>query len=74
MLTQNYGNISAQITIRKIAPGLNSGNLQVVIYDLSKEKVYFAYGYVSEDKKKTNAFQRPFIELNLRELFLHLNE
>ncbi len=44
MLTQDHGNITAELTIRKIVPGLNSGNLQVVVYDLTYEKVYFAYG------------------------------
>lgn len=35
MLTKYYGNISAESTIQYILPGLNSGNLQAVIYDLS---------------------------------------
>jgi hypothetical protein len=35
LLTRYHGNITAELTIRNILPGLNSGNLQAVIYDLS---------------------------------------
>ena len=45
MLTEYHGNITAENTMEFILPGLNSGNLQAVVYDLSHEWVYFAYGY-----------------------------
>lgn len=73
MLTKNYGNITAEVAIRNIVPGLNSGNLQVVVYDLTYEKVYFAYGYVTDQDKKINAFLRPFIGLDLKAMFAHPN-
>lgn len=46
LLDKNHGQISAELTIKEILPGLNSGNLQAVVYDLSNEWVYVAYGYV----------------------------
>lgn len=46
MLTKTYGTITAEETIRTIVPGLNSGNLQVVAYDLTYKQVYFAFGHV----------------------------
>jgi hypothetical protein len=55
-------------------PGLNSGNLQVVVYDLTYDRVYFAYGYQSEDKKNTDAYMRPFITLDLKAMFAHKNQ
>lgn len=55
-------------------PGLNSGNLQVVVYDLTYEKVYFAYGYVTDDKKNIDAYLRPFISLDLKAMFAHKNQ
>jgi hypothetical protein len=49
-------------------PGLNSGNLQAVVYDLANEWIYFSYG-IMEGKKKINAYERPYIGLNLAKLF-----
>jgi len=34
LLNRYYGNITVENTIQYILPGLNSGNLQAVIYDL----------------------------------------
>lgn len=71
MLNKYHGNITAENAVRYIVPGLNSGNLQVVIYDLTKEWVYFAYGFVppNQTKEKIDAYKRPFIGLNLKEMF-----
>lgn len=69
MLTKYHGTISAENTLRYIVPGLNSGNLQAVVYDLSNEWVYIAYGYINDKGKKINAYERPYIGLNLKELF-----
>ena len=73
LLTKYYGNITAQLTVRKIIPGLNSGNLQIAIYDLTYEKVYFSYGQVVNGKR-TDAYKRPFIALDLKAMFSHKNE
>ena len=69
MLEKYHGQIDAENTIRYIVPGLNSGNLQAVVYDLSNEWVYIAYGYIEENGKKIDAFNRPYIGLNLKNLF-----
>ena len=74
LLTTYYGKITAELTIKKIIPGLNSGNLQIAIYDLTKEKVYFSYGTITEDHKKINAYERPFIGLDLKKMFGHKND
>jgi hypothetical protein len=55
MLEKYHGQITAENTIRYILPGLNSGNLQVAIYDLSNEWVYVSYGNIVDGKKK-NAY------------------
>ena len=71
MLNKYHGNITAENAVRYIVPGLNSGNLQVVIYDLTREWVYFAYGFVppNQTKEKIDAYKRPFIGLNLKDVF-----
>lgn len=74
MLTENYGNITGEVAVRKIVPGLNSGNLQVVVYDLTYEKVYFAYGIKTADNHAIDAYMRPFISLDLKKMFAHKNQ
>jgi hypothetical protein len=34
LLTEHYGSITVENTISHIMPGVNSGNLQAVVYDL----------------------------------------
>lgn len=50
-------------------PGVNSGNLQAVVYDLAHEWIYFTYGIINANKKIVNAYERPFIGLNLKSIF-----
>ena len=61
--------IDMLLSFRLIIPGLNSGNLQALVYDLRNEWVYIAYEYITETVKKIDADKRPFIGLNLKELF-----
>lgn len=65
-----YGKLSAETTIQHILPSIDSGNLQAVVYDLTDNFVYIAYGVVDSQQKKLNAFDRPFIRLNLTDIFL----
>ena len=78
MLTEYHGSITAENTMKFILPGLNSGNLQAVIYDLTREWVYFSYGYQYEDDKgkrvRIDAYMRPYIGINLKEAFAWKNE
>ena len=74
LLKQSHGHITAELAIRTILPGLNSGNLQSVIYDLTYQKVYFSYGYINDQNKKIDAYKRPYIGLDLVKLFAHKNE
>lgn len=51
---------------------MNSGNLQSVIYDLTNEWVYIAYGYeeyIDGKRIRTEAYKRPYVGLNLKEIF-----
>jgi isopenicillin-N N-acyltransferase like protein len=73
LLKTYHGGITAEVAIRKIVPGLNSGNLQVAVYDLTNERVYFAYGHIDEQGHAVNAYKRPYIGLNLKKLFAHPN-
>lgn len=74
LLTNYYGNITAELTVRKIVPGLNSGNLQIAIYDLTHEKIYFSYGTKTQTGHHLNAYERPFISLDLKKIFGHKNQ
>lgn len=68
MLNEYHTEITVENTISHILPGLRSGNLQAVIYDLANEKVYVSYG-TKVDKKVVNAFERQYIELDLSLMF-----
>ena len=74
LLTKNYGLITAEMTVRQIIPSLNSGNHQIAIYDLSNDKVYFAYGTKDEKGHVIDAYLRPFIMLDLKKEFALKNE
>ena len=69
LLTEYHGKITIENTISHIAPGVKSGNLQSVVYDVANEWMYVSYGIVSESKKVVNAYERPFLALNLKHLF-----
>lgn len=74
MLTKNHGIITAEMTVRQIIPSLNSGNLQIAVYDLSNDKVYFSYGTKTEAGHNIDAYLRPFIMLDLKKQFAHQNQ
>jgi len=68
-LNTYYGRLSAETTIRHVLPSIDSGNLQAVVYDLTENTVYVAYGFVDAQNKKLDAFDRPFIRLNMTQVF-----
>lgn len=69
ILKDNHGTINAEAVVRILLPGLTSGNLQSVIYDLTNQTVHFAYGAVTAGNKTVNAYDRPYFKLSLPELF-----
>lgn len=48
-----------------ILPGLKSGNLQAVVYDLAKEWIYISYG-TRKGSIEINAYSRQYVGLNLK--------
>lgn len=75
ILQDHHGEITAELTVGTLLPSLTSGNLQTVIYDLTNQVVYIAFGYLSPDGKKTNAYDRPYNRLDLKQMFgTKLNE
>lgn len=68
-LTKYYGEIDIYLTKEKILAQLTSGNLQVVLYDLTEMKVLIAYGYQTKEGQKVNAFESHYVELNMTKLF-----
>ena len=42
MLVKHYGNLTPEITIREILPTVGTGNLQVAIYDLTRQMAWLA--------------------------------
>ncbi|MBI1389087.1 MAG: hypothetical protein GC154_11630 [bacterium] len=69
MLENNYGAITPEVTIREILPTVRTGNLQVVIYDLTNMICYYANARANGEAGPLEAYNRPFIRLDMNKLF-----
>jgi len=64
-----YGNITAENLIHNILPIVQTGNLQVCIYDYTNMLMYVSNARASYESGKNNAFERKYIRFNMDELF-----
>lgn len=70
LLNYYHGQINGEIAARYIVPQLTSGNLQVVVYDLTNLEIWFSYGYRTEDSStKIDAYDRPYLHLDMKKIF-----
>jgi len=68
MLTQYYGNITAENTIKYILPAMQTGGTHVAIYDLTNQYMYYS-SVGLEGSPNRLAYQRPFTRLDMQALF-----
>ena len=69
MLKKHYGKLTPEITIREILPTVETGNLQVAVYDLTNMILYTANAAANKESGPRNAYERSFVKLNMKELF-----
>ncbi|MGI6457883.1 MAG: C45 family autoproteolytic acyltransferase/hydrolase [bacterium] len=69
MLRRHYGALTPEVVIREILPTVRTGNLQVAIYDLTNLKLWTANARANSESGALNAYERPFIELDMKNLF-----
>jgi len=64
-----YGNITPENTIQHITSYVTTGDLHIAIYDFFAMKMYVATAAAEWESGPLNAYQRQFIELDMRALF-----
>jgi len=67
-LSQFYGNITVENTIKYILPAMQTGDTHVALYDLTNQFMHVAF-VGAENLPNRNAYQRPFTRLNMPKLF-----
>jgi hypothetical protein len=64
-----HGNITAEATIRDIVPIVQTGNLHIAVYDMTKHSVYVSYARPDGATGPLYAYERSFVQLDSDELF-----
>lgn len=57
-LTRYHGNLTAEVTIREIVPIVQTGDLHIAVYDLTKELVYVSYARGKDESGAQYAYDR----------------
>jgi len=68
-LVEHYGHIDAKVTIEDILPSVGTGNLQAVVYDLTDLRIWVANARAAGEQGPLNAYERPFVEIDMRQVF-----
>lgn len=71
-LTKHHGNITVENTIRDVVSIVQTGNLQVAVYDLTKNVAYLANAKASYESGPQYAYERQYVRLNMTELFTEI--
>ncbi|XP_077988522.1 protein dcd1A-like [Glandiceps talaboti] len=64
-----HGNITAENTIRDMVSIAQTGNLHIAVYDLLENLMYVANARKDGASGPENAYDRPFIRLEMKKLF-----
>ncbi|KAK6166612.1 hypothetical protein SNE40_023263 [Patella caerulea] len=65
----NYGSLTAETVIRDVVPIVQTGNVQVAVYDLTQNIAYLANARASYETGPTYAYERTYIKLDMGKLF-----
>lgn len=68
-LKKHFGNINGEITVTEILPTVETGSLQAVVYDLTDMKIWVANAKADDETGPLEAYNRPFIEIDMQALF-----
>jgi len=69
LLQEQRGKITPQVTIKNIISVSETGNLHAAIYDLTNMFMWVANARADGESGPLNAFQRPFVQFNMTDLF-----
>jgi len=68
-INKYHGNLTAEIAIRDVMAPTRTGDLHVYVADLSNDLFYFAWAAPDGVPGKKNAYERPFVKLDLKSLW-----
>lgn len=68
-LTSLYGNLTAENSIRNVTSIVQTGSLLVTYYDFNQDTIYTSNARGSKERGPDNAYDRPFVKINARNLF-----
>ena len=57
-LKRYYGNLTAEITIKEVVPIVQTGDLHIAVYDLTKQLVYVSYAKADYESGPAYAYDR----------------
>jgi len=73
-IVANWGNITAENTMRDIIPRTNTGNMHIAVYDYNNWDMYVAFArqnkYKDNDDERLNAWERSYTRLPMEEIFM----
>eukprot|EP01121_Diplochlamys_sp_Union-15-3_P011240 TRINITY_DN3231_c0_g3_i2.p1 TRINITY_DN3231_c0_g3~~TRINITY_DN3231_c0_g3_i2.p1 ORF type:complete len:430 (-),score=64.57 TRINITY_DN3231_c0_g3_i2:65-1327(-) len=69
LLQQHYGSIDALTMFQHITAELETGNMHIAIYDFATSFMYVSNASPYINGTYTPAYKRPFVQLNMNELF-----
>merc|ERR1739848_348656 len=74
----NWGEITAENTMRDIIPRTNTGNMHVTVYDYNNWDMYVAFARQDKNKddeglERLNAWERSYTRLPMEEIFNLVN-
>jgi hypothetical protein len=64
-----HGNLTAELAIKDVMPIVMTGDLHVYVADLSNDQFYFAWAAPDGVSGPRNAFERPFMKMDLKSLW-----
>jgi len=70
-LTKYHGGIDVATTVKNVLPTVQTGDLHIAVYDLTDSKMHvsFCRATTADPSEPMNAYERPFTELDMKDLF-----
>ncbi|XP_067686914.1 protein dcd1B-like [Haliotis asinina] len=68
-IQRNYGHLDANVIIRDVVSIVQTGNMQVAVYDLTGNIAYLANAKGSYESGPKYAYERQFVRMNMTDIF-----
>ncbi|XP_071103866.1 protein dcd1B-like isoform X1 [Haliotis cracherodii] len=68
-IQRNYGHLDASLVMRDVVSIVQTGNMQVAVYDLTENIAYLANARGSFESGPEYAYERQFVRMNMTQIF-----